>query len=353
MSLQEISEALTRWSAEGRECAVATLVAVRHSAPRPPGARFAVNDRGDMVGSVSSGCVEGDLFEHLRRALSGEPSSVLTYGITDEMAADVGLACGGEIDVLVARHDPDAVWGALVEATGAAEPVVLITGVSDSFRGRRLLLLADAPPVGTLGSSYLDEQAIEAAARFPSGGDPHVVSLGTVGEGAETGEVFVEPFLPPPRLAIVGASPIAMALCRIAGILGYETAVIDPREAFAAADRFPDAERVIHAWPEEGLRSFGLDRQLSVVVLSHDRKLDVPALAAALRADCRYVGLLGGRRTQRLRREELRELGFDESALASVRGPVGLSIKSRTPEEIAVSIAAELVAIRRGAVDET
>jgi xanthine dehydrogenase accessory factor len=351
MSLHEVSEALKCWNDEGRESALATLVAVRHSAPRLPGARFAVNDRGDVAGSVSSGCVEGDLFEHLRDILSGRSASVLTYGITDEMAADVGLVCGGEIEVLIARHRPDAAWNALVQAVEASEPVVLVTGVSESIRGQRMLVRADAPPIGTLGASSVDEQVTATGERFLDGGDAGVVSLGT--EATATLEVFVEPFRPAPRLAIVGASPIAAALCRIAVMLGYDTAVIDPRETFAAKARFPEARRVIHAWPEEGLRSFGLDRQLSVVVLSHDRKLDVPALAAALRADCRYVGLLGGGRTQKLRREELSDLGFDAAALDSIRGPVGLSIGSRTPEEIAVSIAAELVATRRGAVDKT
>ena len=164
MSLDDVREPLERWSAEGARAAVATLVRVRRSAPRPPGARFAVNERGDVAGSVSSGCVEGDLFEHLRGVLDGAPASLLRYGITDEMAAEVGLSCGGEIEVLVAEHDPGSpAWGALLSAVTAGAPAVLITALSQPLRGRQLLLLEDGPAVGSLDSSRAEAWAASAA----------------------------------------------------------------------------------------------------------------------------------------------------------------------------------------------
>lgn len=344
MSVDEVREPLRRWAAAGRRAGVATLVGVRRSAPRPPGARFAVSEGGEVAGSVSSGCVEGDLHEHLRRILEGAASDVLHYGITDEMAAEVGLSCGGEIDVLVAPHDPDdPAWRALASATEEGRPAVLVTGLSSPIRGRRLFLGPGGEREGSLGSPELDEAAARAV------GDLFDVA-GTRTLELEPGavEAFAEAFLPPARLAIVGASPVSEALCHLAAYLGYAVLLIDPRETFADPARFPDAERVLHSWPAEGLEAAGLDRYMDVVVLSHDGKLDVPALAAALRAGCLYVGQIGGGRTQRLRREALREMGFSDDEVARIRGPVGLDIGADTPKEIALSILAEMVAVRRG-----
>lgn len=366
MSFGEVSEPLRRWSEEGRRAAVATLVDVRRSAPRPPGARFAVSEAGEVAGSVSSGCVEGDLHERLQRILRGAPSDVVHYGITDEMAAEVGLACGGEIDVLLAPHDPDdPAWAVLATAVARTEAAVLLTGLSREIRGRRLLLRRDAPPEGGLGSPDLDRAAAAAASPLFDVGGTRVLELEAEAEGgsgvaAPTDEegarepaggplrVFAEAFLPPPRLAIVGATPVAAALCHLAAYVGWSVWIVDPRTTFAEPARFPDAEGVLHLWPEEGLEEVGLDRYLDVVVLAHDRKFDVPALAAALRAGCLYVGQIGGRRTQRLRREGLAELGLSEEEMDRIHGPVGLDIGAETPEEIAVSILAELLAARRG-----
>ncbi len=206
-----------------------------------------------------------------------------------------------------------------------------------------MLLLPDGSRVGSLGEDALDERA-SAAARplFDTGGAP-VLELG---DPAAT--VFAEAFLPPPRLAVVGATPVAAALCQLASFLGFEVTVIDPRSAFAKEEKLPGARRVLRAWPEQALEEVGLDRYWSVVALAHDRKLDVPALAAALRAGCRYVGQIGGSRTQRLRREALAEMGLPEEEIARIHGPVGLDIGAESPEEIALSIAAELLAVRRG-----
>lgn len=346
MSLLEVLEPLRRWSREGKPAGLATLVRAQRSAPRRPGARFAVNDAGELAGSVSSGCIEGDLHEHLLHILAGGQARLLTYGITDEMAAEVGLACGGQIEVFADRYVPeDPVWPALREAMEHSRAAILMTGVSGRLESRRLLAVEGDEPVGALGSSEEDGRLIEQARALLDSGSTDVLE---VAHGAESAAVFAEPVLPPPRLAIVGASPVAAALCRLAAIVGFRVFVIDPRRAFLAPDAFPDAAGILESWPDEGLEELGLDRFASVVVLAHDRKLDLPALEAALRAGCRYVGQIGGRRTQRLRREALAELGVEECDIARVRGPVGLDIGSDTPEEIALAILAEVVAVQHG-----
>ena len=342
MSLRQVREALDAWSRAGERSAVATLVEVRRSAPQPPGARFAISAAGDIAGSISSGCVEGDLHARLLGVLDGAPASIVSYGITDEMAAGVGLSCGGEIEVLLAPHDPaDLAWIGL-EDTDDGEPFVLVTGLSEGIMGRSMSFRPD--PRGTLGDDRLDAPAAEAAGR----------ALGTTGsgrahlvEGDPSSEVFVESFAPPPRLVIVGATPIAEALCVFASKCGFDVYVVDPRGSFARPDRFPDARGLIERWPDEALEALRVDRHTRVVVLTHDAKLDVPALGSALAAGCSFVGLLGGRRTQAARREALREAGHPSGAIGAIRGPVGLGIGASTPSEIAVSILAELIAHER------
>lgn len=347
MGMEEVLPALRRWSEEGASAGVATLVSYRRSAPRRPGARFAASDKGEVAGSVSSGCVEGDLYEHIRWVLTGGDPRVQHYGITDEMAMEVGLSCGGEIDVLIEPFDPsDDVWSALERALEADEAVVLVQGLSKELRGRALLVDLEGARTGSLGSDALDREAAAAASSLLDGGGARELEL-----EADGATVFAEAYLPPDRLVIVGASPVARELCHLASRLDFAVTLVDPREAFADPEKFPDAERVVHAWPDDGLEEVGLDRYLNVVVLSHDQKLDVPALAAALEAGCRYVGQIGGGRTQRMRRDALREEGFGDERIAGISGPVGLEIGAETPEEIALSILAELVAVRRGAVE--
>ncbi|UCG75313.1 MAG: XdhC family protein [Gemmatimonadota bacterium] len=344
--LLEVLEPLERWTRDGTAAGLATLIGAQRSAPRRPGARFAVSEAGELAGSVSAGCVEGDLHEHLRQILGGAEARRLTYGITDEMAAEVGLACGGEIEVFVERFDADdPAWRAVREAIEQGQPAVLLTGVSGGVEGRRLLAVEGAPPVGRLVSGPEDARLIERARPSLDTGCAGILEL-TGPKG--TVHVFVEPLLPPARLVIVGASQAAAALCRLGSLLGFEVCVVDPRSIFLTRDRFPDAARLIEAWPAEGLGEIGLDRFASVVVLAHDRKLDVPALETALEAGCRYVGQIGGRRTQRLRREALAEQGVGAASIARVRGPVGLDIGAETPAEIALAILAEVVAVAHG-----
>lgn len=345
MSMRSIREALTRWAGRGDDVAVATLIAVRRSAPLPPGARFAISAPGELTGSISSGCVESDLHERLTAVLDGGAPSSVTYGITEEMAAGVGLSCGGEIDVLLDRFDPASpVWRRMWELQDAATPAVLLTGASDATRSRHLLIEPGEATTGSLGSDEYDERARDRADELLGRTDARVIELV---EGDPQSAVFAESFVEPPRLAIVGATPIGQALCSMAATTGFEVVVIDPREAFLGRDRFPAAVLLDGRWPDEALEALDLDPRTSVVVLTHDEKLDEPALQTALRSRCGYIGLLGGRRTQRQRREALEALGFEPDDVARVRGPVGLDIGARTPEQIAVSILAELVSMDR------
>lgn len=344
MSFLEVREPLQRWVASGRRAGVATLVGVRRTAPRPPGSRFAASEAGDVAGSVSGGCVEADLFEHIQRVVRAGAPCVVEYGISDEQALEVGLSCGGEIEVLVAPYEPNGeVWPALASAIEAEHPAILLTGLSEPIRARQMLLLAGGPSAGTLGGPALDARAADAARPLFDAAGARALCLPE--DGAV---VFAEAYLPSPRLAIVGATPVAAALCHLARFVGFSVTVIDPRSALAARERFPDARRVVARWPQAAFDEIALDRDWSVVVLAHDPKLDVPALAAALRAGCRYVGQIGGRRTQERRRAALAGQGLPEAEIARVRGPVGLAIGAVTAEEIALSILAELVAARRG-----
>ncbi len=348
MSVYEIQAAIDGWDRAGLPCGVATLVRVRRTAPRRPGARFAVCASGETAGSISSGCVEGDLAEHIMQVVGSRETRLVSYGITDEMAVEVGLACGGEIEVLIQPHETqDPVWSALCESIVEARAAVLVTGLSEEVRGGRLLVRDDGTRLGGLGDEALDEELRRTVRGLLDTGGSRIVTL-----RGDTLEFFAEAFLPPRRLAIVGATPVAEALSHLAAYLGFSVTVIDPREGIGREERFPDAT-VIRAWPEDGLPAAGLDRYLSVAAIAHDPKVDLPALAAALRAGCRYVGLLGGRRTQRLRREALLEMGLSEEQVARVRGPIGLDIGAVEPREIALAIAAELLSLHSPGVPET
>jgi len=341
MNLRSVRADVDDWTDRGDRVAIATLIDVRRSAPLPAGARFALSSQGDLVGSVSSGCVEGDVHERLVAVLAGGPPKIVTYGITDEMAFGVGLSCGGEIDVFLALHDPaDPVWHRLSDIFSEKTPAVLLTGVGVQTRARTLLL-EPSETTGTVGSTALDQQARLLAEDLMGRSDARVIEL-TPGD-PETA-VFAESFVPQPRLVIVGATPIGQSLCAMAARTGFEVVVVDPRAAFAKADRFPDASDVIEVWPDEALKGLQLDARTSVVVLTHDEKIDEPALDVSLRSPCGYVGLLGGRRTQGQRRAALLAGGLDEAACDRVHGPVGLDIGARTPEQIAVSILAQLIA---------
>ncbi len=336
MSMREIQDALAHWEQQGLKCAVALLFRADHSSPRPPGARLAMNEKGATVGAVSMGCVEADLRAHLEQVMREGRARIVQYGPADAPSLEVGLSCGGAIDVLAEPHRPDEVWRE-VQALEVRTRAVLVTCVSEPGLGARRLVLPDGRTVGSLGSAALDAAAdrlAEEARRI--GGTRRAEAAGAV--------LFAEAWREPAHILLVGASPIAVALTQLAHDIGLRVTVVDPRRDFAAPELFPMADRIIYQWPEEGLAEAGFNRDSVVAVLAHDAKLDVPALAAALRADCQYIGLLGSRRTQEQRRTALLEQGFSEEQVARIHGPIGLKIGAIESGEIAVSILAEIVA---------
>ena len=333
--MKDVMATVQAWDAAGLACAEAILAGVQHSSPRPAGARLVVNEKGEVAGAVSMGCVENDLREHLLGLLRGESGPrMVHYGHAFAAALEVGLTCGGEIDVWLRRHDPrSAAWQGLCALAPDARAVLLTRLGGDSEQ--ILLRSGEAPPAELVAA--LDDVWTRGGVRRVKAGE-------TVW--------LAEQVAPEPRLFIVGASPIATALSDLAARVGFRVAVVDPRRDFARAELFPAGTALLHRWPEEGLAEAGLDEHGYVAVLAHDAKLDVPALAAALRARCKYVGLLGSAGTQADRRQTLAAAGFAAEEVARIRGPIGLkSVGALEPAEIAVSILAELVMARRGKLE--
>lgn len=338
--MNSIPPVVLEWAREGKPWAEAILVNAQHSSPLPPGARLFVNEKGEMHGAISMGCVESDVREHLLQVLkSGEPR-VVHYGAANEFSYEVGLSCGGEIDVLLRVQRCDEIWRALT-ARKPEQAAIFLTCVSAPNAGLQRLCYSDGTGIGTLGDALLDQQAAVAADPLWRRGGHANLKLGNA-------QVFAEHLESQQTLAIVGASPIAVTLCRMATLAGFRVVVVDPRSAYARADLFPDAAQMLHQWPEEGLKAAGIHEHWFVAVLAHDPKLDLPALATALRHRCRYIGLLGSKITQEKRRSQLSEMGFAPEDLDQIHGPIGLRFGALEPAEIAVSVLAEMISERRG-----
>jgi xanthine dehydrogenase accessory factor len=342
-SVRELVPTLDEWRGSDPRVAVATVVRTTGSTPRPAGARLIVHPDGRIAGSVSGGCLEAAVVEEARLTLDGtRPPRVLHYGISDEMGWSVGLSCGGTVDLFIEaiRWDDDAVLAAWRRAVDERRAVALCTVVDGELAGRRAALVEDEPLAGTLGNAEADEALLEpVAARFASG----LAGVDVVG-GLQ---VFVDPEVPAPHLAIVGAVDIAAALAAMAGVLGYRVTVVDPRSAFLTRERFPDGD-LVGRWPDEGLPPLRLGPRDAIVCLSHDAKFDEPTLATALQTNVGYIGAIGSRRTHAKRVARLQEAGHTDDDIARVHSPVGLNIGARTPAEIALAIAAEMVGVRRG-----
>lgn len=336
--MREVLSDIDRWLAQGKSVALATVVKTWGSAPRREGAKMALTPEGDLSGSVSGGCVEGAVYEEGVQALREGRPRLLHFGVADETAWEVGLACGGTIEVFVEPLDP-AHYRRLRDLIAAERGVAVATVVRgpEAALGRRLAL-SDGERWGDLAPPL--EGAAEAAAREAlANGKPRLVEL----EGAQ---VFVDVVPPPPTLVMVGGVHIAIALAQIAKALGYRTVVVDPRRAFGNPERFPHVDRLIQAWPQEAFAELQLNENTAVATLTHDPKIDDPALQIALASPAFYVGALGSAKTQARRRERLAAAGLPSEALARLRGPIGLDLGGQTPEEIAVAIMAEIVAAR-------
>ncbi|MFD8302619.1 XdhC family protein [Streptomyces sp. NPDC059690] len=352
----DIAEELNRWVEQGRDFAVATVVAVGGSAPRRPGAALAVDSDGTAIGSVSGGCVEGAVYELCRQALQDGDTVLERFGYSDEDAFAVGLTCGGIIDVLVTpvrAGDParPAIASALAAAArGEAAALARIVSGPPELPGRALVVRPDGSYDGGFGAHpELDRTVVGETVAFLDAGRTGTLEIGE--QGSRCGApltVLVESSVPPPRMIVFGAIDFASALVRVGKFLNYHVTVCDARPVFATRTRFPEADEIVVEWPHTYLERTPVDSRTVLCVLTHDAKFDVPLLKIALRLPVAYVGAMGSRRTHLDRNERLREVGVTEMELARLRSPIGLDLGARTPEETALSIASEIVADRRG-----
>lgn len=338
--MRDVLPPIEAWLAEGRRVALGTVVATWGSAPRPAGSHMAVSDAQGLAGSVSGGCVETAVAQAALEVLKGGPPRLLRFGVADDAAWAVGLACGGKVEVFVEALDLEtlAIWR---EAVARDEAAAVATVIAGPGLGQHLALgPGHDAPVGTLEGPNRERALGALRAALPSG-QPSRVAEGPW-------ELFVDVLAPVSTLVVVGGVHIATALVALARTLGFRTVVVDPRPVFANPERFPHADRIEAAWPDEALARLGLTPATAVAVLTHDPKLDDPALCAALRSDAFYVGALGSRRTQEKRRARLRESGLTDAELDRLRAPIGLDLGGRSSEEIALSVMAEVVASRHG-----
>ncbi|MFJ9733285.1 XdhC family protein [Streptomyces sp. NPDC101171] len=352
----DLAGELNDWMAQGREFAVATVVAVAGSAPRGPGAALAVDREGAVIGSVSGGCVEGAVYDLCQEALETGESVLERFGYSDEDAFAVGLTCGGTLDVLITPVGAAApARTALAPALAAAahgEPAALARVVRGpaGLLGRAVLVRPDGTYEGGLGGHPdLDRTAVAEAGALLEAGRTGTVDIAEDGSRCPGGiTLLVEANVPPPRMIVFGAVDFASALARAGKFLGYHVTVCDARPVFATRARFPDADEVVVDWPHRYLRRTETDARTVLCVLTHDAKFDVPLLKAALALPVAFVGALGSRRTHEDRLRRLREEGVSARELDRLRSPIGLDLGARTPEETALSIVAEIVAARRG-----
>jgi xanthine dehydrogenase accessory factor len=355
--MKELLSTLDTWTGDGVAIGRAVVVRTFGSAPRPEGAVMLYAADGRLAGSVSGGCVEGAAAEEIDHARATGRARVIRYGISDEQAWDVGLACGGTIDVLVEPVLPAAVVAAAKASLGAgghgsavvtplpADSPPAAFGPHEPGMGSPpvpvLIVDDDGRLDGTLGSPDLDAELVRMASEALRRGLSRTVEIADRA-------YFVEVFPVRPRLVVVGAVEVSRSLVRLARELGFETIVIDGRATFATSERFPDVDQLIVGWPDEGADDIGLGPNDAVAVLTHDVKFDEPAIVEALRRGCRYVGAVGSKKTQGDRQARLLEAGVSADQLARLRGPVGLDLGGRAPAETALAILAEIVAERYG-----
>ena len=355
--MRELRDQIEAWTDEGMAIARAVVVRTFGSSPRREGAAMLRTQDGRIAGSVSGGCIEGATAERLEEASASGLQRVVRFGVSDEEAWDVGLACGGTIDVLVQPSIPAALLRATAETAidrHAGQVVVteLPAGSPDDRAGASvagptaepaapLVVREDGHVAGSLGQPAADAALIDLARESLASGTSGVIEI--LGR-----QLFLESIPVRPRLVVVGAVEVAALLVRMASGLDYETVVIDARPAFATRERFPHVDHLIDGWPDEVADQIDLGPGDAVAVLSHDPKIDEPAIALALQRGCRYVGAIGSRKTQQARRQRLGQRGLDEAQLGRLRGPIGLDLGGRDPAETALAIMAEIVAARHG-----
>jgi xanthine dehydrogenase accessory factor len=309
--MREVLGELVEWTKAGEDIALATVVETWGSSPRPLGSKMVVTRSGKMAGSVSNGCIEGAVFEEAQKVLKSRSPKLAAFGVADDVAFEVGLACGGHIEVFV-------------------EPL--------SPAHEQLIALLQRNETATLRTNLASGEADLVEGWTPAGSEL----------AHREGDLLVEPFRRPAHLVIIGAIHIAIPLHRLAKLMGYRVTVIDARAKFATKERFPEADELIVAWPDEAMAKLAVDNSTYVVILTHDPKFDLPALRSVLTKDAGYIGAIGSRKTNRNRFDVLRAEGFTEEQLARVHGPIGLDLGGRGAEETALGILAEITAVRFG-----
>lgn len=344
--MRDLLPQIHRWRSQGKQAAVATLVQIYGSAPQPLGVKMAISSAGEIAGSVSGGCVEGAVAQEALAVLAAGQPRLVEYGIADELAQSVGLACGGQIAVFIEPWPADdAINRAYEGALAEAHMVALASVIRGPLVGGRLLIWPDREPAGSLGVGSLDRQTVDRAQVLMEMHQSQVVGFDVEGEQGIQSALFVDVQPPPPKLLIVGAVHIAIPLITFGRALGFHTIVLDARSAFATPERFGHADRLQIGWPADALPGLHVDESTYIVVLTHDEKIDDPALVYACRSPARYIGALGSKRTHASRVERLRRLGLDEAEIARIHAPIGLDIGARKPEEIAVAILGEIIAV--------
>ncbi|MBB2912841.1 xanthine dehydrogenase accessory factor [Streptosporangium becharense] len=348
--MRDVLSQIMRWWEAGETFGLATVVGTFRSAPRPPGASMAVLGE-EAEGSVSGGCVEGAVYELAREVVASGTPVLQRYGVSDDDALSVGLTCGGILDVFVepVSRKTFPQLGAVAAAVAEHEPVAVATVLSGpGVVGARRVVWPDRS-AGSLGVARLDEAVDDDVRGMLAQGLTGIRRYGARGERRlDELAVFVHSFAPPPRMLVFGAIDFAAAVARIGKFLGYHVVVCDARPVFATAKRFPEADEVVVRWPHDYLTSVAVDERTVICVLTHDPKFDVPLLEVALRTPAGYVGAMGSRRTHEDRLARLARAGLAEAELKRLRSPIGLDLGARTPEETAVSIAAELIQLRWG-----
>jgi xanthine dehydrogenase accessory factor len=346
----DILPTIRSWRQSGLRVALATLVDAAGSAPREIGAAIAVNERGDVAGSISGGCVESEVYEAARACINGAPPRSITFGVSEHDAQQSGLTCGGTLHVFVRAlsDNDDTLFDRIATAVSGERAITMLMRLDAPFAGR-VMTVDERGAAGTLGSIRLDaaiREELEASGEHPQA---QIRTLGPHGEPLRReATVFEQTIAPKPDMFVFGAVDFSRAMASIGRFLGYRVTVVDARPVFATAARIPDADRIVVAWPDDFLATATVRASTALVVLTHDLKFDVPLLRLALETNAGYIGVMGSRQTHATRIAALREAGVAEHRLARLHAPIGLDIGAHSPEETAISIAAEIVAARNG-----
>ena len=348
--MREIFAEIETWRKEGKPVAIATNVKKDGALLRPLGAKMAMTTAQEIAGSVTGGCIEGVVYEEAQAVIKNGVPKLLHYGITNEETPwEVGLSCGGSLEVFVESLDSPqwrALYPTLKNCLDQNQSVAVATVIAGEGLGNKILVWPDGRTLGSLGAVSLDTDVVNWARGQMRVQESDWKNFGVV-------DVFVDVLPPPSRMIVIGAVHIAIPLVTLAKTLGYHTIVVDPREAFATSERFPASrvDELITAWPADALEKLRLDESTYVVVISHDEKLDNPALKVALSSPACYVGVLGTRKNLGKRFAALRELGVTDEQLSRLQAPIGMRLGAVSPEEIALSILAAMVAAKYGVLE--